>query len=150
MGQEKSKPLKINENLTPLQGLIIRQMIEFPKIIKELNENQKKINHWSWWVWPTEKKGNSEPKIRNTKTYIEDFQIKELLEKTNVDEWTTILKLINQFIDDKKSLKNVIPEIDHGRMEAFYLLFLYNKNEDYQDFFNVIKDQQKLFYKYKK
>lgn len=137
------------ENLTPIQALIVRQMIEFPKIIDELNENMRKINHWSWWVWPTNRPGASEPKLRNTKTCIKYYQIKELLESTNVDEWTTILKLINQFIYDKKSLNSVIPGIDHGRMKAFFSLFLNNRLEDYEEFFDEIKRQQELFYKYK-
>jgi hypothetical protein len=141
--------LNTKENLTPLQGLIVRQMLEFPKIINELNENKRKVTHWAWWVWPTDRQGRSETKIRNTKTCIQDYQIKELLEKTDVEQWTTILKLINQFIYDNQSLSKVIPKIDHGRMEAFYLLFLNNRDEDYREFFDEIKKQQELFYKYK-
>ena len=139
----------MSSKITPLQALLIRQQSKSPKIIQELNYNQKKISHWIWWVFPTTRKGTSEPKLKNTKTCIEDYQINELLEKTNIDDWIIILKLISQFIYDKKSLKKIIPEEDHGRMEAFYLLFLYNKNKAHREFFEEIKKQQELFYKYK-
>lgn len=128
-----------------MNKLITIQKKLFPKIIEELNEYQMKVNHWSWYVWPTERKGYHD----KYKTYIKKNKIKFLLDNTDVENWIIILQLLNQFINDNESL-NIIPEEDYGRMEEFYKLFLSNKIKKYDNFFNEIIKQQQLFFKYKK
>jgi anaerobic selenocysteine-containing dehydrogenase len=126
--------------------LILRQNNEFDKIYKDLLINNKKTKHWAWWIWPTEKQGYSEPLIKGLGSYIEANKINKLLKNTNVKKWTEILNKINELITDKKSVSKVIPTIDHGRIRAFFTLFLNNNNNNKnKKFYKAIIRQKELF-----
>ncbi len=113
--------------------LIDKQKEKFGGILDELLINQKKIGHWAWWVWPTEMPGGSEPP---PKTSIASEDIPYLLEHTDTELWTLILKIINEV-----GVYKAIPGIDHGRIIHFYKLFMnadINLKDKYKDFFNEV------------
>jgi len=44
-----------------LETLLHRQKERCPQIVQELQAHGRKVSHWAWWVFPTEKAGASEP-----------------------------------------------------------------------------------------
>ena len=44
-----------------IANLIYKISKRLPYGYKELEKYEKKITHWAWWAWPTEKEGFSEP-----------------------------------------------------------------------------------------
>lgn len=122
--------------------LIQKQNKEFPKIYTELLINKRKTTDWAWWVWPTTLEGSSEPW---PKTPVRSDEVRYLLEHCPILEWTNILKLINKLIEEQEKL-DVIPIIDHGRIEYFCTLFMqdvpeYDQDieEDFPDFFEQVR-----------
>ncbi|MCA9506895.1 MAG: DUF1810 family protein [Myxococcales bacterium] len=117
--------------------LLIKQKNNFPSILSELKKQGRKISHWIWWVFPTEKPGASEPL---PKTKIEEKEVEYVLQNTDVDQWAEILEEIfgllkqHQKGEWKTSGGNIpnsdiIPAIDHGRIE-FALTFWLTKAHD--------------------
>lgn len=109
---EDSRARKVD--LEAMEALILKQQIEFPKILEELKANNRKVKHWAWYVWPTSQPGRNEPVPR---TWVAPYLIHVLLEHTNLMLWTTILEKINGLID--VSGWGVIPMIDYGRIGYF-------------------------------
>jgi len=120
-------------------------MKEFDKIYTELKMKRKKEGHWAWWVWPTGREGDIEPPIQGVKSAIEKNKISDLLDQTDTEKWTMILNLINNLIVENGSLNKTIPLDDHGRMKAFFNLFLKNRVAGYDKFFKAVKRQKELF-----
>ena len=125
--------------------LIIKQYRKFDEILEELNKYDEKIGHWAWWVWPTEKKGPNEP---GRKTCVKKEEIPFLLEHTDVKKWTQILNKINKLVEVNKSFVEIIPKIDHERIEYFFDLFLNTEIKNNKRFFKAIRKQKELYYKY--
>jgi hypothetical protein len=125
--------------------LIKKQEKFFDKIMKELNDYDEKVGHWAWWIWPTERKGFNEP---GRKTCVKKEEIPFLLKNTDVKKWTKILNKINKLVEVNKSFEEIIPEIDHTRIEYFFDLFLNSEVKSNKRFFNSIRKQKELYYKF--
>ena len=44
-----------------LEALLAKQQAQCALALKELNEAGRKLTHWTWWVFPTDHPGASEP-----------------------------------------------------------------------------------------
>jgi predicted NAD-dependent protein-ADP-ribosyltransferase YbiA (DUF1768 family) len=99
-------------------ALISRQEKECPRIVNELQVHGRKTSHWAWWVFPTEKPGMSEPKpvTAVTRTNAPD------LFKRAPHAWQEALELIVE-LGEKKGLHDILPDIDHPRVNYFVDLF---------------------------
>ena len=117
------------------QNLIEKQKIEFSNILDDLQENGRKTGHWAWYVWPTEKLGVSEPFPRSS---IAPTDVELFLSQANLAQWSTILRLISELLEHAHSCSEIIPIIDHGRIEFFFLFWqrnssLLEKHIDFRD-----------------
>lgn len=99
-----------------LHTLIEKQRECCPKVIAELQSSGRKISHWAWWVFPTEKAGLSEP---DPKTYVTRETAMSLLNVAEMTQWKEALTLTTILIRDK-GIHNVLPSIDYGRVEFFF------------------------------
>jgi hypothetical protein len=99
-----------------LQTLIEKQRQSCPKVIAELQSSGRKTGHWAWWVFPTEKAGFSEP---GPKTYVTSETAISLLNVADMTCWKDALTLTTTLMRDK-GMNNVLPPIDHGRVEYFF------------------------------
>ena len=129
---------------TPTEQLIIKQKREFPRIVEELLTHQRKRSHWAWYVWPTEKKGFSEP-YPKTAVYIHTAGF--LLANTDLKKWTEILKICNGLIEDNEGrLYGIIPRIDQPRIKYFLRFWLHSVrdvSQQYPAFWAELKRHQK-------
>lgn len=131
------------------QTLIAKQKVEFPKILKELQDNKKKVSHWIWWVFPTEKAGDSE---LGPKTYVNLNSVGYLLNNANMDAWTQILEEIIKNLKTQRKIPigtpgtNIIPKIDHARI-YYALQFWLNKaratTQKHPSFFKALTELNK-------
>lgn len=90
---------------------------ECPRIVHELQVHGRKTKHWAWWVFPTEKPGMSEPKPA---TAVTRENAKDLFKRAP-RAWQEALELIVE-LGEKKGL-NILPDIDHPRVNHFVDLF---------------------------
>ena len=51
-----------------LEALLAKQQTQCALALKELNEAGRKLTHWTWWVFPTDHPGASEPPPRTAIT----------------------------------------------------------------------------------
>lgn len=101
-----------------LDALILRQNKECPRIVHELQVHGRKTSHWAWWVFPTEKPGMSEPKPA---TAVTRENAKDLFKRAP-RAWQEALELIVE-LGEKKGLHEILPDIDHPRVNYFVDLF---------------------------
>lgn len=95
--------------------LINKQIQECPNILYELNNNGKKISHWAWYIFPTNKLGFSDP----LQTYVTKHTAQILL-KFAPQEWRLCLeKIIDLAIYNNNVLENVLTRDDIGRVRFF-------------------------------
>ena len=122
--------------------LIQKQKFVFPKIIMELRKHQKKVSHWSWYVWPTEKVGFSEP---FPKTCVRFSSAARLLRETSLDEWIHILNNLNNLLDVHSDLPHlIIPTIDHARIRHFVQFWLEDVLETTQEYPEFMREVERM------
>jgi hypothetical protein len=104
------------EDIDIIIRLLNKQHEICSEILNELYEHKRKINHWAWYVFPTDKPGISDP----LQTYVTKDTAKILL-KFAPNEWRLCLKKIMKLAIKKNyTLKEkVLPSIDIGRVEFF-------------------------------
>ena len=126
------------------RNLIEKQKREFPNILDDLHENGRKTGHWAWYVWPTEKEGLSEP---FPKSSIAPTDVELFLSQTDIEQWTLILRLISDLLEHAHSRSEIIPKIDHGRIEFFFLFWQRNSSllEKHIDFRDAIIQFKAVF-----
>ena len=93
-----------------------KQQKFFPLILEELRTKGRKESHWAWWVFPTDLEGSSEP---FPKTSILPREKQLFLEGTTASSWREILELIANLVSTQQSWNEILPQIDHGRVEFF-------------------------------
>lgn len=133
---EKNKKDELEHISLEAQALLAKQHANFPRIIEELKTQKKKVSHWIWWVFPSEKAGDSEP---SPKTKIELSDADYFLKYAEVDAWAEILEAMYELLKthskgpwkERSNIPNdaIIPAIDHGRIK-FSLQFWLNKARD--------------------
>ena len=93
-----------------------KQQQHLPHILRELQTHGRKINHWAWWVFPTDLAGRSEPL---PKTCVQPEERSLLLNGSTAHEWQLVLEKIASLIEQHQSWNVVLPPIDHGRVRFF-------------------------------
>ena len=97
-----------------------KQREHLKKALKDLNTHNKKTGHWIWWAFPTEKKGYSEP---GEKTSVTQNSFVELLENPT-SEWVSIIdKFLSISNTTNNKLFDIVPSVDHDRINFFFNLF---------------------------
>ena len=136
----------VNEEILAYENLIQRiQSKDFKNSIQEI-KSKRKTSHWSWWAFPTEKPGFSEPMLENnikTKLTPETFKLFLI----NLPKpWINLMKEIIKKIKEGLRVIDLFPEIDHDRIKYFIMFFSKNldKNPDLpnwklvQDYINLL------------
>jgi len=137
---KKKKSRKISNKT---KNLVKKMNLHMTNILIELQNNKKKISHWSWWVFPTNKSGLSEPSPKTSVKYDEiDYLINNAPK-----EWIKVLQLICKIIKKNGGYHNVIPEIDYGRIR-FFIKFLSNHHNINSNKYKAIKKCIKCLSKY--
>lgn len=109
------------KELRSLEALLRRQKEHCPKILVELNQHGRKVSHWAWWVWPTEKEGMSEPPPR---TSVSARTAPELLERAP-PSWRGVLEKVSSLAAESPGgLRAVVPSIDIPRIGYFVEFWL--------------------------
>lgn len=107
-----------------MKALLTLQSEMCPQIIEELNQHGRKMSHWSWWVFPTEKFGVSEPKIKGVKTRVTKATAHDLLGYADKTMWMQTLNLICDLVEaNSGSMDNILPKIDQDRVGYFVKFF---------------------------
>ena len=106
-----------------IMGVLKRKQIKYlPEATKELIEKRRKISHYAWWSFPTERKGMTEP---NPKTYL-TVNTALLFLKSPAKEWKMYLnEVVNVIKKDKKRIKDIFSHSDIGRIKEFIIFFEY-------------------------
>tara|TARA_Y100000389_G_scaffold205145_1_gene264064 strand:- start:122 stop:1219 length:1098 start_codon:yes stop_codon:yes gene_type:complete len=111
---------KRDNDIKIMKVLKQKQIKYLPLATRELVEKRRKISHYAWWSFPTERKGMSEP---NTKTYL-TIDTALLFLKSPTKEWKNYLnEVVNIIKNDKKTIKDIFPYNDLGRIEGFINFF---------------------------
>jgi len=103
-----------------LEALLERQREHCPKILAELELNRRKVSCWAWWVFPTEMPGASEPPPATAVSAVTAFA----LLRRAPPSWRGCLEKVSALAEEQASggrptLRNVLPPIDHGRVDYF-------------------------------
>ncbi len=147
---EDAQPRVSNPKLDEAARHLLRHQEEnFDEILKELKENEKKISHWIWWVFPTDAPGNSEP---SPKSKVSIKTAEAVLARADLKKWTLILERIALLLE-KNSLASgfpnplIMPSIDHGRVAYaldFWLRTVGEKSKKYPRFFEALQRLDKF------
>eukprot|EP00929_Paragymnodinium_shiwhaense_P040801 TRINITY_DN21248_c0_g1_i1.p1 TRINITY_DN21248_c0_g1~~TRINITY_DN21248_c0_g1_i1.p1 ORF type:complete len:328 (+),score=54.53 TRINITY_DN21248_c0_g1_i1:186-1169(+) len=97
------------------QALVKKQEAKLGGILKELETNKKKVSHWAWWVFPTEKEGNHDP----AGTRVTKATAARLIEHhpAVMQQWQQVLEVICDLVEEYGT--KVLPRIDHNRVMHF-------------------------------
>ena len=93
------------------------QTFELPLALTELEKDNKKTGHWAWYAFPTGMAGGNDPnkvKIINKK---EQIELLDLWNGKKNNIWKKVLEKIKVLVKSKG--KDILPEIDHGRVYFF-------------------------------
>ena len=99
-----------------VEELVRRQRNECPRVLEELKEHGRKVSHWAWWVFPTEKEGFSEPppKTRVTRATA------PVLLRAAPAEWRAALEAVALLVKMRGGdVGAVLPAIDLPRVRYF-------------------------------
>jgi hypothetical protein len=109
---------KIDIDIEPVQRLINKQNEICSNILTELKQYGQKKTHWSWYIFPTNKPGKSDP----LQTYITKDTAQIFL-KSASPKWRTCLKkIIILAIEKNYRLEKVLFDVDIGRV-VFFIKF---------------------------
>jgi hypothetical protein len=130
----------IGDDTTPtslpesIKVLLQRQSNKFQEISDELDTNNGKKGHYSWWIWPTYYSGPSElgsvssPSKQSSSLTPNEDEFREFMVQADKSRWTKILNKFTELM--KANGKTVIPSEDHDRIPKFYDLFLNGEFKD--------------------
>ena len=130
------------KEVSALNVLIYRQKTKLPHALKELNSLAMKKSHWSWWAFPTQLPGKSEPQIVDRKlcgyigkSYVTINTAIQLIENSP-EIWKLVLVKICELLEKNKKMDGVLPKIDHDRVS--YFVKFWSSIENKPDWFNDI------------
>ena len=135
----------MTSNHSGTRNLILKQRHHFPRILEELHTQRRKTSHWSWYVWPTTKAGQSEP---YPKTWVTKPNAEFLLAHTVLEQWIEILDCINDLLSQQNNPSSIIPPIDHGRIRyccRFWLYDVLDVTRQYPSFKSSLERMSKHF-----
>jgi len=101
-----------------IERLLKKQHEICSDILTELKQYGQKKTHWSWYIFPTNKPGLSDP----LQTYITKDTV-EIFLKSALPEWRLCLeKIVSLAIEKNYRLEKVLFDIDIGRV-VFFIKF---------------------------
>jgi len=115
----KGNPINADD-MDAMNELIKKQRKYLKDAVEELKTHSRKISHWAWWAFPTEKAGFSEP---GTKTYLTDSTIGLYLENFPRVFKKVLIEIYNLMVNKGLSLREIIPPIDIDRVKFFIKFF---------------------------
>ena len=123
----------------------IVQTFELPLALTELEKHSKKTGHWAWYAFPTGMAGGNDPnkvKICNKK---EQIELLDLWNGKKDNIWKKVLEKIKVLVKSKG--KDILPEIDHGRVYFFCQEWkeVAKTDKDYKWLNNVILELEKKY-----
>jgi hypothetical protein len=125
-----------------LKILIFRQKKHLHQAVNELEKEGRKVSHWAWWAFPTERPGFSEPEttlkdIPKGKSFITRQTALQLISEAP-ETWKQVLSKICSLLIQQKSssLSPVLPNIDHDRVKYFVMFWSSISNKP--DWFNSV------------
>jgi len=114
----KRKYRQRQETPEHVRRLIDRQRQHLGAALADLNTNWCKTGHWIWWALPTSTLGRGEPPPATYVTAETGMQ----LARFAPPEWRQTLESIAWLLA-RKPLGQVLPAIDHPRVQEFVLLW---------------------------
>lgn len=101
-------------DMVAYQALVSKQQEKLAGIMRELQTSKRKVTHWAWWVFPTEKAGDLDPDgTRVTRTTAAML----LKHGRNLQDWRRVLELICDLVEDRGM--HILPAVDYGRVHWF-------------------------------
>jgi hypothetical protein len=103
-----------------LEALLVKQLVESPLALKELEEHGRKVTHWIWWTFPTELPGASGPPPATAVT----TATASVLLRRAPPLWRKCLEkaralLVRARGSGTAALAKVFPPEDHARIKHF-------------------------------
>lgn len=100
-----------------LQALVKKQLEEFPRILRELEEKGQKVGHWIWWACPTQMPGSCDP----IDSYVAEETAPELFQSKAAVLWRNVLEKLCDLVEEHgiHGRHASLPEDDHGRVHYF-------------------------------
>ena len=95
------------------EQLLVRMNEKLDEALMNMQQHGRKIGHWAWWAFPTEMPGKSEPGPATCVTKATANGVLERAPKI----WRQLLECVCDLVE--KDGKDVLPSIDHGRVEYF-------------------------------
>ena len=95
--------------------LLSRQASKLPTALSELQKRGRKVSHWAWWAWPTEKEGMSEPQPGTAVTRSTAGELLRLAPPV----WREVLEKVCDLCEKNGDIDGVIPGIDVPRIGYF-------------------------------
>ena len=111
-------------------------------VLNELETNGRKKKHWAWYIFPTQRIGNSDP----LNTYLSE-ETAEMLLQVAPKEWQLCLEKIIELTEkNNNKLLEVLPIIDILRVNEF-IIFWENipKPGSFLRWFTIVLFKLKLF-----
>jgi len=97
-----------------LKNLVQKQYQLLKQIFKELQQYGRKEGHWIWYVFPTDKAGESDP----AQTHVTQSTAPQLcVNGSTAVAWQMVLEKICDLIEENGT--KVLPRIDHSRVHWF-------------------------------
>lgn len=125
-----------------LKILIFRQNKHLHQAFYELETEGRKVSHWAWWAFPTERPGYSEPltTLKDTpkgKSFITKQTAQQLISEAP-EIWKQVLSKICYLLNQQKSssLSPILPKIDHDRVR--YFVKFWKSINDKPEWFNSV------------
>lgn len=121
---ETCKSVKVNPvHQTQAENLIKGQFQHAKIALAEIEEGQKKT-HWAWYIFPTEKVGDSDT-VLNSSVQIDTFKF--VLDNAPV-EWFQTFDAIVKYFEEKgitqKTFEELFPtQLDRGRITPYFFDF---------------------------
>jgi hypothetical protein len=116
-GERGGNGLPDDVSAASLERLMQRQHKECPGILCELESQKRKVGHWAWWVFPTDRPGASEPPPATSLT---PKTARQLLDRaiSHCPGWISCLKAVCALVE-LHGLPAVLPSADLPRVAEF-------------------------------
>jgi hypothetical protein len=114
-GQIADLPAVGADDMQAYKRLVQQQKDKLNDIMSELKENGMKINHWIWYVFPTDRPGLSD----SHETYVVKETATALCQNDGTAlEWRAVLEETCALLEGQMGME-ALPRIDHGRIHWF-------------------------------
>jgi hypothetical protein len=110
--QQKGKTSLAARRLIKAQGEALPGILAK---VRDAGHHYNKHGHYAWWVWPTTKPGNNDPKATAVENTVD---VAAVLAGPALGAWTELLERFANTLRARES-RRVFPSIDHRRIDYF-------------------------------